>query len=695
MDGDGEHSRNDPEVDRDGETPPVFHDFYDLMRRRVHKILLVSSLYDAFTLEEDGLLFEQISGEYRELSLPYPPQIIRVSSGSEALVEMGHEAYDLVVTMAQISDMEPAELGRRVKEMDPDVPVILLLTEMADIAYHHSPGRHDGIDEVFFWSGDSALYLAMIKYLEDKMNIEHDTSTGLVRVLMVVEDSPRYYSAFLPTLYKEIMQQTRALISEGLNEHEQRLRLRSRPKIVLAETFEDAMALYRRYKPFLMGVISDVTFGRDGRREDECGFRLVEEIGDDLPVLLQSSEERHAAMAAAAGIPLVLKRSDTMLQALRAFFRERLGFGDFVFRMPDGAEVGRAADIREFIETVPRVPAESLVLHGRNNDFSNWLMARGEIRLARTLRGRSVSEFASPGEMREYLIESIIDMRRRKQLGVITDFERQDFQFDQTFTRLGGGSIGGKGRGIAFLSALLSRSAPEDDQGGIRVMIPDTLVIGTDEFDRFIDDNGLRETSKADLPDSEIARRFLEGSLHPPLRASLARFLGHVSLPLAVRSSSLLEDSQNQPFAGIYSTYILPNECGDTETRLEQLVQAIKLVYASTFYRRAKAYLRTTGLLPEEEKMAVVIQNLIGNQHGDRFYPLISGVARSHNFYPVHPLRRDDGIASVALGLGKIVVEGERVLSFSPAHPDVVPGFHTPQDIMKNSQRHFYALDMS
>jgi len=676
-----------------GDYRPTFHDFYDLMRSRVNRILLVSSLYDAFTLEEDGLLFEQISGEYRDLSLTSPPQVIRVSSGEEGLKELKRARYDMVITMARISDTDPFEFGHKAKTIVPDIPVVMLLTDTADIPVFYRPGNHDGVDKVFFWNGDSALFMAITKYVEDIKNIRPDTSTGLVRVILVVEDSPRYYSVFLPLIYTEIMSQTRALITEGINEHEKLLRKRSRPKILLAENYEEAMRYYDEFRDHILTLITDVTYMKDGVEVEGAGFELLESIEDDIPVLVQSSHVEHRDRAEMMGVQFIDKNSDTLLNDLRSYFKDRLGFGDFIFRSIEGAEIARASDINEFIETVQKVPLESLVSHGKANDFSNWLMARGEISLATKLRPKKVSDFKTEEDMRASLLSSIKESRRLKQRGVIIDFDKQTFEFSGTVTRIGRGSLGGKGRGIAFLSALFKRNHI-DRISDCQVVIPDTLIIGTDEFDRFMDDNDLRDFVTGDTTDEEVLRRFSLGDLSRELKESLERYLTNVDKPLAVRSSSLLEDSQNQPFAGIYSTYLLPNNCSEGNERLDQLCQAIKLVYASAFTKAAKAYIQSTVHLQEEEKMAVVIQKLVGNQYGDRYYPIISGVIQSINFYPVSPLKREEGIASVALGLGNIVVEGGKVLSFSPEHPRMIPGFSAPGDVLRNSQNVFYSLDM-
>ena len=679
----------------EGDYKPTFHDFYDLMKFRVSRILLVSSLYDAFTLEEEGLVFEQISGEYQDLSLSSPPQVVRVSSGESALTELRDGFYDMIITMARISDMDPQEFGIRAKKIKPEIPVILLLTDTGDIPQYSKRGRGGGLDKVFFWNGDSALFLAITKYVEDLKNISHDIETGQVRVILIVEDSPRYYSVFLPIIYTEIMHQTRSLITEGINEHEKLLRRRARPKILLAEDYEEATSLYDKYRDYILSVITDVTYDKGGKEMEGAGFDLMDSLDDSIPVLVQSSYPKHRVEAHKRDARFIDKNSDSLLQELRDFFKENLGFGDFVFTDPNGKEIDRASDIKDFIEKISEIPLESLTYHGRANDFSNWLMARGEIALAKRLRPKRVSDFQSGEEMRQYLLDSVREARRVKQLGVITDFPQQSFEFRGTVTRLGGGSLGGKGRGIAFLSALLNRTDAYRAVPNCDVSIPDTLIIGTDEFDRFLEHNNLLDFVKGELTDEEILRRFSMSQLPGELRSQLKIYLDNVRWPIAVRSSSLLEDSQNQPFAGIYSTYLLPNNCGDSSERLDQLCQAIKLVYASAFMKAAKAYIQTTVHLQEEEKMAIVVQKLIGKEYGNRFYPVISGVVQSCNFYPMKPLKRNEGIANVALGLGRVVVEGEKVLAFSPQHPDAIPGFSNPAEVLENSQKKFYVLDMS
>ena len=682
------------EIDYDGDYRPNFHDFYDLMKFRVSKILLVSSLYDAFTLEEDGLIFEQISNEYGDLALPFPPQVIRVSSAKLAIDELMKERYELVITMARVGDMDPFEFGLKAKKIQPDTKVFMLLTDMGDIPILHRPGQYEGIDKIFFWNGDSALFLAITKYLEDQANMDIDTGSGLVSVILVVENSPRYYSIFLPVIYTVIMKQTLDLMTEGLNEQEKMLRRRTRPKILLAETYEEAKEKLEKYGDYIIGVISDISYPREGKEDENAGFRLVEEINGEIPVLLQSNQAEHMEKARAMDIPFILKTSDSLLQELKEFFKEKLGFGSFIFRLPDGQKVGKAFDLKEFIDILATVPADSIRLHAEANQFSNWLIARGEVKLARLLRPKKVTDYNDLEEIRADIIDTITESRKRKQLGVIIDFPQQNFEFEGTFTRLGGGSLGGKGRGIAFLNALLAQTDFQNRVPGCRIKVPETLSIGTDYFDQFMIDNGLNEINMEELSDPYIKDTFIRSKLSEELRESLSRYLDHIHQPLAIRSSSLLEDSQNQPFAGIYSTYFLPNTCEDDNIRLDQLCQAIKLVYASAFFKSARAYIQTTVHIQEEEKMGVVIQKLVGNHHNDRFYPLFSDVAQSYNFYPVKPLKKEDGIVSVALGLGKIIVEGEKVLNFSPVYPKIIHGFTSPTEIMENSQNCYYALNM-
>ena len=670
----------------------LFSPAQELMQFRIRDILLVASLYDAFILEEDRGLSEQIFGEYLSLGISSPPRVKLVPSAEKALKELKRKRYDLVITMTHLFATDPLDFGKKVKEIQ-NVPVVLLVTEVSEIREYHSPGKSNGIDRVFLWNGDSSLFLAIIKLFEDIKNADHDTKYGDVRVMLLVEDSPQYYSIFLPLMYKEIMRQTQMLMKESANEQEMVLRKRARPKILLAETYEDALSIYKRYSDYILGVITDVAYPRNGKKDEDAGFRLISNIDPDIPVLMQSTQADKRKKAEEFGVQFVDKNSEELLHEFRTFLKEKMGFGRFIFRLPDGTVVGEASNIREFIEVVKKVPAESLLYHGRKNQFSAWLLARGEIELARMLRPKKISDFRDGEEIRAHLIKTFEEAEKRKSRGIISDFSKKAFIYDETISRFGGGSLGGKGRGLAFLSYLFRRINIGDKYGEHRLHIPSSLIIGTDEYDEFIERNQLHEIRNKGLSDHEIKEIFLEAELSDELMKALEEYLSYVKEPIAVRSSSLLEDSYNQPFAGVYSTYILPNT-GRKKERVKRLADAIKLVYASTYFKRARAYIKTTLHTSDEDKMAVVIQKLVGNRFGDVFYPIFSGVAQSYNFYPQAPLKREDGIVNLAMGLGKIVVEGGNFLTFSPKRPQVILGFSNISDILQNSQSVFYALDM-
>ncbi len=673
----------------------IFYPAHDLMPFRIRDILLVASLYDAFILEEDRGLSEQIFGEYMSLGISSPPRVKLVPTAEKALEELKKKRYDLVITMTHLFDSDPIEFGRRIKRIQSDVPVVLLVTEAREVRRYYTPGENNGIDRVFLWTGDSALFLAIIKLFEDMKNVDHDTKYGSVRVILLVEDSPQYYSIFLPLMYKEIMVQTQMLIEESANEQEKVWRKRARPKILLAETYEAALSIYQRYREYIIGVITDVSYPRDGEKDDNAGFRLISNIDPDIPVLVQSSQPEHRKKAEDFGVLFVDKNSDDLIYEFRGFLKEKLGFGKFVFRLPDGPVVGEASNIREFIEMIKTVPAESLTYHGRKNQFSSWLLARGEIELARRLRPKKISDFENGEEMRAYLTRVFEEAEKKKSRGVISDFSTKAFIYEGTITRFGGGSLGGKGRGIAFLTYLFQKTNFPARYGRYGLRIPSAFVIATGEFDSFIEANGLHDIRNKGLSDRDIMEIFLEAELSEHLMGALEEYLSFVKEPIAVRSSSLFEDSYNQPFAGIYSTYLLPNNENSNEKRLKHLSDAIKLVYASTYFRRARAYIKTTLHTTDEDKMAVVIQKLVGNRFDDVFYPVFSGVAQSYNFYPQPPLKREDGIVNLALGLGKIVVEGGNFLTFSPKRPRVILGFSSIKDMLNNSQNRFYALNMS
>jgi len=682
---------------RRGDVDLHFCGFHRLMPHRVENVLLVSSLYESFILEEEGLVSELITSAFVDMNLSHAPGVSRVSTGQEALAFIRDRPVDLIITMTRLGQWNLPDFSRAVKEINPTLPVVVLAGESRELARHPELSVCASIDRLFVWNGDATILLAIIKYVEDLQNAEHDTRVGDVRVIILVENSVRFYSAYLPLIYNEVFKLTQALIADSINLMHRLLRMRARPKILLADSFESAQELYQRYREYLLGVISDIRFPKDGRLEDEAGLTFIQMVRREspyLPVLLQSSNTAHARAAEELRASFLNKHSSSLLHDLRSFLLGNLGFGDFVFGLPDGSEVGRAHDLRSFEEAIARVPAESLVFHARHNHFSNWLMARTEFGLAARIRPRKVTDFATIAELRAYLLATLAEFREHSQSGVIADFAPSRMAVATAFTRIGGGSIGGKARGLAFMNALIRQHGLGRRFDDVRIAVPSSAAIGTDVFDEFLDDNGLREAVAGDAADEELARRFERAELPRAIHSDLLAFLRQVAYPLAVRSSSLLEDSQDRPFAGVYSTHMIPNNHRDLDVRLDQLCNAIKLVYASTVFRSARRYLEATGRHAEEEKMGVILQQLVGGKHNGRFYPTFSGVVRSYNFYPAGPLAPEDGVASVALGLGKIVVEGGQTLLFSPAMPAVLPQFSTIEDMLNGSQREFFALDM-
>ena len=688
---------------------------HTLMPFKVREVLLVSSLYDAFILEEEGLISEMVIGEYGQLHLSSPPRFTRVPSGKEALKRAKSKKFDLVITMSKNIGMDPLLFSKQLKKIHPNLQVVLLATENADLLEIKKQPHHKDIDNVFFWNGDPSLFMAIIKNVEDSINVPFDTVNGNVQVLLFLEDSIRDYSLFLPIMYTELVQQTERSLSEDINEMQRLVRRRARPKILLATTFEEGMDLYKKYKKNILGVLSDVQFPKDGQLNPKAGYAFISQIKKEnpyLPTLLQSSDPKNKEGSEAIDSYFLNKQSETLLEDFRRFLIHHLGFGDFVFLLPVGSEkdskskqkmlykntkeIGRAQNLQEFEELLKKIPLESIHYHANRNDFSNWLMSRGEFHLAQQLRPRKVSDFTTLDENRQYLIKVFNETRKEKQRSVISDFTQQHFEFSSSFTRLGGDSLGGKGRGIAFLRKLVTLHDLDKTYPSVNIIVPSTVVIGTEEFDRFVQTNELRQTlEKNTLSDTDIAALFLKAQLPQKLRFHLGQMLRHFTSPLAVRSSSLLEDSLNHPFAGIYTTYMLPNNHDDEEIRLEQLCQAIKLVYASVFYKGAQMYIESTSSKKEEEKMAVVIQEVIGRDYGGRFYPTFSGVAQSYNFYPVSRQTYEDGIVSIAAGLGKSVVDGGRVYRFCPKYPHINPDFSTAELTLENSQRNMYVIDTS
>jgi hypothetical protein len=674
--------------------------FDNLMPFKVQNILLVSSLYDSFILREDGRLNELLIDESLELNLQQIPGITHVSSCAEALeLARSQPRFNLIVTNLAVGDMTAAQLASEVKGAGLDVPVVVLAYDYREVKNFVSRNPITDIERIFLWQGNARILIAIVKYIEDKRNVTHDTRAMGVPVLLVVEDNIRYYSSFLPVIYTELIKQSRRVIQEGINVANKLVRMQARPKILLSSNFEDAAQLVQEYRDYLFGLVSDVEFPWEGRLSPEAGFelaRLMKALVPDVPVVLQTSRTEFRPRALAAGYSFLRKRSPTLLKDLRRILTEQFGFGDFVFRLPDLKEVGRAKDLNELEEQLQSVPAESLTYHAQSNHFSHWLMARTEFALAAKLRPRKVSDFTGPEHLRSNLIESINDYRREQSELLIGDFNADTFKPSETsFLRIGAGSLGGKARGLAFVRHLLRKSRITRRFPDIRIAVPPALVLATDAFDQFMTENNLLDFALQCEDDAEILQKFLTAPLPAELEESLKVFLAEVTYPLAVRSSSLLEDSQYQPFTGVYETFMLGNRQADLGPRLADLIDAIKRVYASTFSRHAKAYVRATPYRLEEEKMAVIVQQLVGTLHGQRFYPDFSGVVRSHNFYPVPPMTFADGIAAVALGLGRAVVDGGKCLAFCPRYPQSLLQFSSVDDILANSQTEFWALALN
>lgn len=671
--------------------------FHQLMQKRVRDILLVSTFYDAFIFEQDGRLSEQIFGEYRQLNLSTAPRIISVPTGHDAIIKLKEQHFDLVITMMRIGEVGPFQLAKAVKEFNPELPVLLLLNVASDyVIWENHPKDKQYIDDVFLWNGDTKLFLAMVKNTEDKLNVEYDTAYGLVRVILLVEDSVHYYSLFLPSLYSVIMRQTQMLIEEEVSDINKRLRMRIRPKVLLAHDFDEAMRLYNKYQEYLLCVISDVSFKVGDNVDPQAGIKLISKIKEsshDLPMILQSSDAINEVNAQELGVHFLNKNSKHLFADLRNYMVYNLGFGNFIFRDKNGNIIDEAANIAEFEEKILTIPDESLIFHSKFNHFSNWLIAHGEVQIAKKIRPMQVEDFSSRQELRDYLYHIFRTVRIEKNRGKIINFDAISLNEMNQIIRLTEGSLGGKGRGLAFINALLCTMDYEKKFEGLSISLPSTTIIGTAEFDQFVEQNEIVQQI-AGKTDEEIDKIFIAGKLSENLVKRLEVYLEVVQYPIAVRSSSLLEDSQAQPLAGVYRTFMLPNNHPDKLHRLRQLMDAIKLVFASVYLSDARSFLEALNFKAEEEKMAVIIQETVGSLKGERYYyPHISGVAQSYNFYPTAHMLHTDGIANIALGLGKSVVEGKLNFRFCPRYPatDMLP----QEEMMRSAQKEFYALDLA
>ncbi len=669
--------------------------YHELMQFRVREILLISTFYDAYIFQEDGRLSEEIFGEYYKLNLSWAPRVTSVPSGEDALKEVEKGHFDLVITTMRIGKLSPFDLSRNIKEKRPDLPVLLLMNVQSDLSIvERNKDKIAWLDDIYFWNGDSKIFLAMVKYIEDLKNVAYDTQKGLISLILLVEDSIKFYSILLPLLFTEVMKQTQYLLSDELTDMQKNYRMRARPKVLMAHTYNDALSICRRYKDYLIAVISDVSFPRDEQCDEQAGITLIRHLKSenfDIAYLLQSSDLRHSQVAKELKVEFVHKNSKTLLNELSQFININLGYGDFIFRDSKGKPVERARSLAEFESKLAAVPVESLLYHSRRNDYSAWLIAHGEVQVARAIRPVKDSDFLTPEDHRRFLINIFKEVWALKNRGQIVNFESGNWRDGKQIVRLADGSLGGKGRGIAFLNALLTTMEFEKRFPQVHIQIPRTTIIGTSEYDYFINTNQLLSAMACD-DDQEIKQRFLSGALSPVLLDKLRIFLSYFRNPLAVRSSGLLEDSQSQPFAGVFQTYMISNNEADDNERLRQLCNAIKLVFASVFLRNARYYIEHIHFRVEEEKMAVIIQEIAGRRYDTHFYPHISGVAQSYNYYPQAYMKHADGVVSMALGLGQAVVEGERTFRFCPKYPEL-QGL-APEQLLKHSQTHFYAIDM-
>ena len=659
---------------------------------RVRDVLLVASHFDHYLLEESGYLAEIMQEEYSDLNLSQAPRIIHSPDARDALRLLSTREFDLVITMTRVGEMDVKAFGTEAKRVIEGLPVVMLSHNTRELA---TLSAGDGIDRIFVWTGDSRILLSICKLIEDERNVENDVRDGDVQVILLVEDSRRFYSAYLPLLYTQLVNQTTRLMGEGGNLHEKLLRLRARAKILLASDMNSAKSVIDRYHNNIIGIFTDGKFPNQGGQRDTAGLELVRYAQEGhryMPILFQSKNLELKEDAESLGVRFLHKEDTQLYRRIEEFMVDEMNFGDFVFRMPDGNEVTRASNLEEFIHGLENAPIESIEYHAGRNQFSHWLRTRSEFYLAAEMRPKKIGDFDNPEGVRKYLADSVRNHIIQVRMRTIRDYDAS--RKGAGFQRIGRGSLGGKGRGLAFfftrmLDLGLSGAFPD-----VEFVVPRSVVIGTDVFEEFVEDNELGKFAHEDHSNEEVNQAFLEAGFTDEIVGKISVMLQQTKWPLAIRSSSLLEDSSHQPFAGVYATYMLANDHPDLEVRLRRLLEAIKLVYASTYYRGAKAYVAATPSTIEDERMAVVIQDLVGDEVNGRFYPMISGAARSHNHYPVEPLIAEDGIAAICIGLGRQVSAGGKCLRYSPGQPRRIHQFHSNQAILDTSQRSFFAIPM-
>ena len=670
--------------------------FVNLMMRRIYNVLIVANPYDAFMLEDDGRVEEKIYNEYMELGLRYPPTFTQVSTTEEARRVLSTMNIDLVICMPGNADNDAFTVARDIKHSFPNIHCVVLTPFSHGITRRMQNEDLSIFDYVFCWLGNTNLILSIIKLIEDKMNIEHDIHEDGVQMILLVEDSIRFYSSILPNLYSYILLQSQRFSTEALNRHTATLRMRGRPKVVLARTYEEAMALYDKYSANTLGVISDVRFPIGGVKDPEAGLKLLRAIrakDEYVPLIIESSEAHNRERAEAEGFRFVDKNSKKMSLDLRRLLEEHMGFGDFIFRDPKThAEIMRIHSLKELQDNIFKIPDDSMLYHISRNHMSRWLSARAIFPVSAFLKNVTWHKLQDVQAHRKIIFDAIVQYRHMKNIGVVAVFDRLKFDAYSHFARIGEGSLGGKGRGLAFLDSVIKRHPDFNQYKGVSVQIPKTVVLCTDVFDRFMEQNNLYQIALSDAPDEEILKHFLRAQLPDSLIADFFTFFDATHSPIAIRSSSLLEDAHYQPFAGIYSTYMIP-WLDDKYAMLSMLACAIKGVYASVYYKDSKAYMTATSNVIDQEKMAVILQQVVGKQYDGRFYPNISGVLRSINYYPIGDEQAEDGIASLALGLGKYIVDGGQTLRVSPYHPNQVLQTSELETALRETQTRFYALD--
>lgn len=671
--------------------------FVQLMNKRIYNVLIIASQYDMFILEDDGRVDEQIFNEYTSLNLRYPPRFTQVADIASAIDELSSNRYELIICMPNMDDIEIFEKLKSIDRKYPQIPIVLLTPFSKSVTRMLENEDLSGIDYVFSWLGNADLLLAIIKLIEDQMNVEHDVDTVGVQTIMLVEDSVRFYSSALPLLYKYVLKESKDFSREALNDHLRMMRMRGRPKILFARNYEEAVSHFEKYGNNMLGIITDITFSREGRKDPVAGKRLGEWVRSRdkyIPLIYTSSETANSVYAADVGATFVDKNSKMLPLEIHRAIKDNFGFGDFIIVAPNSQEeIFRIKNLKELMMKIRQIPDDSFYYHLSHGHFARFFYTRAMYPVAEMLRKIDISEYKSMDDARELIYQAIVEYRRMKNSGVVAIFEKDRYDKYSNFARIGDGSLGGKGRGLAFIGHIVKTHFDNQDSEELPVLTPKTVVLCTDIFDEFMEANNLYDVALSDISDEEMLRHFLSAKLPKRLTGDFFVFIDAVSKPIAIRSSSLLEDSQYQPFAGIYSTYMIPY-VDDKYEMIRQLSDSIKAVYASVFYKDSKAYMSSTHNLIDQEKMAIVLQEIVGQQYDNLFYPAISGVARSINYYPIGNEESDDGIVDMAMGLGKYIVEGENGLRFSPRHSHNILQLSTLDLALRDTQTQFYALDL-